>query len=178
MMNDEQINHEKMDHEQPAMPDHAPDRSDELAVEISNEQTAVEFDASTLRKAVERVLRDAGVSHGEVSIAVVDDATIHDLNARYLEHDWATDVLSFLLERDGSYLEGEIIVSAETAASSAERYGWRPQDELLLYVVHGTLHLLGYDDSTAEKLAEMRTMEQRCLEQFGLRPSYDDRPSL
>ena len=49
---------------------------------------------------------------------------------------------------DSDGLEGEVIVGAETALRTAPRYGWPPHDELLLYVVHGTLHLVGHDDRT------------------------------
>jgi probable rRNA maturation factor len=108
------------------------------------------------------------VGHAQLSIAIVDDATIHELNRRYLEHDYPTDVLSFTLERDNEHLEGEVIASAETAARSAADYGWSADDELLLYVVHGTLHLVGHDDGTPDERAVMRRLERRYLASFGL----------
>ena len=61
------------------------------------------------------ILADAGISTGMVSVAVVDDPAIHRLNREFLQHDYPTDVLSFLLERDGEHLEGEVIVSSDTA---------------------------------------------------------------
>ena len=67
----------------------------------------------------------------------MDDRTIQQLNRQYLDHDEPTDVLSFLLEREAERLEGEIVVSRDTAACSAPAYGWTPADELLLYVIHG-----------------------------------------
>ena len=141
-----------------------------LKIEIANEQDSLSVDAERLRQAALAVLRDAGVEASELSIAVVDDPTIHDLNRRFLEHDYPTDVLSFLLERDGSRLEGEIVVSADTATREAARLGWPAGDELLLYVVHGTLHLVGYDDVTDELRAEMRAAEKRHLTALGLQP--------
>jgi probable rRNA maturation factor len=71
-------------------------------------------------------------------------------------------------------LEGEIIVSAETAATAAQRFGWSSDDELLLYVVHGTLHLVGYDDTNPPARSEMRSKEQLYLAEFGLDPRYDE----
>jgi probable rRNA maturation factor len=103
----------------------------------------------------------------------VDDATIRPINARHLGHDYATDVLSFLLERTGDRLEGEVIVSAETAHRDAPRYHWTPADELLLYVIHGTLHLVGYDDLEPELKRRMRTQERLHLKEFGLIPNYE-----
>ncbi len=116
--------------------------------------------------------RDAGLREAQVSLAIVDDSTIHRLNRQFLNHDYATDVLSFLIERSADRLEGEVIASTDTAIRSAAQYGWAPADELLLYVIHGTLHLVGYDDLSPGPLAEMRERERACLKRFGLEPRY------
>ena len=118
-----------------------------------------ESDLQPLKTAALRILSDDGVSEGALSIAVVDDETIHELNRQYLQHDYHTDVLSFLLDREGGRLEGDIVVSWDTAARQAEEWGWNADDELLLYVVHGTLHLIGYDDHSDEDRAAMRAKE-------------------
>ena len=113
------------------------------------------------------MLRAAGVAHARISVALVDDETIARLNWRYLRHRGPADVLSFVLDdRDG--LEGEVVVGAETALRAAPKYGWLPHDELLLYVVHGMLHLVGYDDRTARQRAEMQRKEKEVLEEFGI----------
>ena len=62
----------------------------------------------------------------QVSIAVVDDPTIHELNRRFLQHDYPTDVLSFVLEQQDGRLEGEVIVSTDTAVAQAGEYGVQP----------------------------------------------------
>ncbi len=141
-----------------------------IEIAIANEQTSHPVDEAALESAARAILEQAGVQSAAVSIAVVDDPTIHELNRRYLQHDYPTDTLSFLLERDGDYLEGEVIVSADTAAESAARYHWRTSDELLLYVIHAVLHLVGYDDSTDQQRAEMRQQERRYLARYGLQP--------
>jgi len=66
-----------------------------------------------------------------------------------------------------------VIVSADTAMASAEKYGWRAHDELLLYVIHGCLHLTGHDDQTDDALATMRACEKKYLALFALTPRYD-----
>jgi probable rRNA maturation factor len=139
-----------------------------MLIEISNCQQALKFDVRRLERAVEAVLADARIDEAEVSIAVVDDAAIHALNRKYLAHDDATDVLSFVLERDARRLDAEVIVSSETAIRSAERVGWSAEDELLLYVIHGTLHLVGYDDGTPAERDVMRRQEAHYLAGFGL----------
>jgi probable rRNA maturation factor len=123
-----------------------------------------------LRQAVEAIFRESLIERATLSIAIVDDPTIHRLNRQYLDHDYPTDVLSFLLERDERGLEGEVIVSVDTAARRAVEFGWSTADELLLYVIHGTLHLVGYDDQTESTRAEMRAAERRMLTIFEIEP--------
>ncbi len=119
-------------------------------------------------QAVREILAEAGFTEGWVSVAIVDDATIHQLNRSYLQHDYPTDVLSFPLHREANRLEGEIIVSADTAAASAPGYGWSAAEELLLYLIHGTLHLVGHDDHAPEERRRMREAERACLARLGV----------
>ena len=151
----------------------------EITIELSNRQTSHRFDEAQLTSAVRLVIEDQHLAAASVSLAVVDEPAMHALNRRYLDHDFPTDVLSFVLERQADYLEGEIIVSADAAADSAARYGWSTADEMMLYVIHGALHLAGYDDSTAEQRARMRDLECGYLERFNLKPRYeeDQRPA-
>lgn len=141
-------------------------------IEISNRQSLLELDLQRLRAAVAAVLEEEGFETAAVNIAIVDDATIHDLNRRFLNHDEPTDVLSFPMG-DAEALEGDVIVSAETAIRSAARYDWPAADELLLYVIHGTLHLADYDDIDADARAKMRNRERHYLAALGLQPKYD-----
>ncbi len=145
-----------------------------LDIAIARQHPSADVDEKRLRHAVKAILTDAGITSGEVSIAVVDDARMHELNRRYLNHDYPTDVLSFVLAREGDSLEGQIIVSGDYAAREAVRYGWNADDELLLYTIHGTLHLAGYDDLNADAKREMREAERKYLTQFGLVPRYDE----
>jgi len=141
-------------------------------IEISNRQNLLAIDIKRLRGAVAAVLEEEGFENAAIDIAVVDDPTIHDLNRRFLNHDEPTDVLSFPMG-DSEGLEGDVIVSAETALRSAGRYDWPAADELLLYVIHGTLHLVGYDDIDDVSRAEMRSREKHYLAALGLHPKYD-----
>jgi len=147
-----------------------------FTIEIADEQSAHKFDHARLKRAVRSVLQDAGIRSAEISVAIVDDGRMRALNRQYLAHDYPTDVLSFVLDRDegtGS-LEGEVIVSADYAAREATRYGWTTDDELLLYVIHGCLHLVGHDDRTPECQTAMRAAEAKHLAAFGLTHRYND----
>ncbi|HVX11448.1 MAG TPA: rRNA maturation RNase YbeY [Pirellulales bacterium] len=139
-----------------------------LHIAITNDQDRLAIDADRLRAAVEGVLLAEGIRAGEISLAIVDDPTIHDLNRQWLNHDEPTDVLSFVLEESDGYREGEIIVSADTASSRAAEFGWTAEAELLLYVVHGALHLVGYDDKEPAKREVMRERERYHISRLGL----------
>ncbi|MBA3483853.1 MAG: rRNA maturation RNase YbeY [Pirellulales bacterium] len=148
-----------------------PERS--LRVLVANE-TAAAIDAERLESAVRLAFADSGYTWVEVSIAVVDDEMIHELNRQFLDHDYPTDVLSFALEDDPPRLEGEIVVSLDTADRCASEAGWSTDDELLLYVAHGALHLAGYGDKTPEDAAEMRAAEVDLLAKLGATVSPGD----
>lgn len=143
-----------------------------ITVHIADEQTRLPADHDRLRDAIRGVLAEAGIARAQISLALVDDPTIHELNRRFLEHDEPTDVLAFLLQRTGDRLDGEVVVSADTAAAAAPDYGWSAADELLLYVIHGALHLVGFDDHTPADLEAMRRREREHLARFGLEPRY------
>ncbi len=136
----------------------------------------------------QRVLAEEQVAAAELSIALVDNPRIHQLNREYLNHDYATDVLSFLLDCEpaeevgspqeqpptlrgqGKRLDGEVIVSTETAMEAAEKFGWSPEEELVLYLIHGILHLLGYDDLCRTEQTVMRSRERAMLTLFNITP--------
>lgn len=143
-------------------------------IDVANRQTALAIDEERIVHAVEMILTDASIVRAEVSVAIVDDPTMHELNRRYLDHDYPTDVLSFVLDCAPGELEGEVVVGAETARAAAPEFGLTQNDELLLYVVHGTLHLVGYDDAADDDRAEMRRRERQCLARFGIQPSGEE----
>lgn len=139
-----------------------------LRVLVADKQTSLTIDEARLIAAVESVLVDSSYLSASISVAVVDDPTIHALNVEFLAHDYPTDVLSFVLEDSPEGLEGELIVSADTAIREAAEAGWPALDELLLYAIHGALHLVGYCDKQAEQRAEMLSAELKHLRQLGV----------
>jgi probable rRNA maturation factor len=137
-----------------------------ISVAIADRQTSLVVDRGRLRRAVRAALAGSPVGQARISLALVDDPTIARLNHRYLRHEGPTDVLSFLLDEGPGLLEAEVVVSAETARREAPRYGKTPHDELLLYVVHGVLHLAGYDDRSAAGRRRMSARQQAVLKQI------------
>lgn len=145
-----------------------------LQIQVANQQTAHPVDRGALKQAVKHVVGASGILAADVSVAVVDDQAMHELNRQFLQHDYPTDVLSFSLSDTADPLEGEIVVSADTAARQAAAYGWQAADELLLYVVHGALHLIGHSDKGAEESAAMRAREAEVIDALGIRRSPTD----
>lgn len=142
---------------------------DELQIHIADHQSRLKIDRVLLRRAVRQVLADYGFRRGVLTVALVGDRAIRRLNRLFLGEDEPTDVLSFPLEKAPDAVEGEIIVSTETACREAARYANDPMAELLLYVIHGALHLVGLDDVRARDRAKMRQAEKRYLRLFGLK---------
>lgn len=110
-----------------------------------------------------------------LSVVVVDDAAIQEVNARMLGHDWPTDVITFPWSEQ-PHLEGELMLSVETARREAAARGHEAADELALYAVHGVLHLLGHDDEKPAGRRRMRAAERRWLRRLGRAPVFR-RPS-
>ena len=113
------------------------------------------------------VARRQGVRLDEADVAVVGAGEMAWLNERYARHAGCTDVLSFDLTGPGAGgLAAQIIVCADMAAAEAEKRNTSPRRELLLYVVHGLLHLMGHDDTTAGAAAAMHAREGELLDAF------------
>jgi probable rRNA maturation factor len=123
-------------------------------------------DRRLLRSRAARVLQALSRTRSELSIALVDDATIAGLNSRYRGESRATDVLSFSLlegedkDRSGNLL-GDVVISVETAARQARRAHRGLDAEIARLLIHGTLHLLGYDHQTDDEARTMRAEERR-----------------
>jgi probable rRNA maturation factor len=138
-------------------------------ISIAVPQEIVPIDRGRMREAVRAVLGGEDVADYEISLAFVDDSTIHRLNQRYLQHDEPTDVLSFpLSEPNAAKLSGELVLGVEVATEQAAARGHDVGDELTLYVIHGLLHLCGYDDHDDADRAAMRERERYYLRQLGL----------
>jgi probable rRNA maturation factor len=98
-----------------------------------------------LTEAVEKTLDSEGVEEGEIAVVFLRDGPIRALNRDWLGHDRVTDVLSFPLHDPGAPPFGDVYVGLEQAKRQAKKYGVSRDEELVRLVVHGTLHILGYD---------------------------------
>ena len=155
-------------------------------IEIANSLDCLSIDESFLGEVARRTLETEEVAAAEISLALVDHATIRRLNKQYLKHDEQTDVLSFLFNCDetataaepvprgrGRRIDGEVIVNTELAREVAGRFGLSARDEVVLYLVHGLLHLMGYDDCTQSEKQLMRSRERAVLQLWNLKAGAD-----
>ena len=133
-----------------------------------------------LRRCCNAVLREENFPvSAEISVRIVDNASIRELNREYREIDRETDVLSFPLCEAGEYEEnpatklcllGDIVISAEKAHAQAKEYGHSFQREIAFLTVHSMLHLLGYDhEAGGIEAVHMREKEEKVLTELGLK---------
>jgi probable rRNA maturation factor len=148
----------------------------DISVEVAPRFRSV-VDEAWLRDAVARVLAAEGVSGGEVGVVVTGDAAVRDLNRRYRGEDAPTDVLSFALREDAgefvlppgeSTRLGDVVISLPAARRQAKQAGHSLERELALLLVHGLLHLLGYDHAVEAEERAMRSREVALLTSLGV----------
>jgi probable rRNA maturation factor len=142
-----------------------------IRVAIACQRVRTRLTRPWLRRLVQTVLRGEGVAEADIGIAVVNDATIAAIHRRFFDDPSATDVISFPLSdtADGGPLAGEIVVSVETAAREAKRRGHPGKAEVALYVIHGLLHLCGYEDRTKKGRSRFRERERHYLARLAIR---------
>ncbi len=125
-----------------------------------------------LRKVAERVLSDLGEDDSELSISIVGDRSIRRINREYLQKDRSTNVISFSLQ-EGEFggvnpsALGDVVISADTAAREAEEGDITFEERLYFLLLHGILHLTGYDHERSGEI-EAHRMEVKEQEIFGI----------
>lgn len=153
----------------------------DVAIEVEfpdSDPESVSSLVTAIRHAVKAAAESRGFHRGRVGVLVTDDQTIREINERHLQHDYPTDVISFTYSRSRHAVEGELVVSLCTARAEAPDVGWDWRSELLLYVVHGTLHICGLEDSDDRQRREMRAAERAVMSQLGMVDPSSSGPAL
>lgn len=138
-----------------------------MSVTVTRDVEGCEVSDAQLVAAVEAALEYGGEAGREVSLALVADPTLAELHERFLGDPSPTDVMSFHLGDDAGQW-GEVVVSVDRARAEAAERGLPFERELVLYAVHGTLHLCGFDDHEDDDVAAMRAAEAAVLDRLGL----------
>ncbi len=147
-----------------------------MKISVSNLQDAYPIKKNRVRDVVRDVMRREGAgidvnvdvdADVELSIAFVDKEEITRLNEKFLGHKGPTDVLSFPIDTNGGRLGGEVVVCPPVAVEFAAESKTDVEGEIMLYVVHGLLHLLGYTDSNGKSAKKMHRLEKEILTGLG-----------
>ena len=121
------------------------------------------FKNKTLNNRWLRLVAESEIKRiGDISIIFCSDNYILDINQRYLQHDYFTDIITFDY-CEGDKLSGDLFISIDSVKENAMEYGSEFSDELNRVIVHGILHLIGYDDHTEEDVKVMRSKEDYYL---------------
>lgn len=121
------------------------------------------FKSKTLNNRWLRLVAESEIKRiGDISIIFCSDNYILDINQKYLQHDYFTDIITFDY-CEGDKLSGDLFISIDSVKENAMEYGSEFSDELNRVIVHGILHLIGYDDHTEEDIAMMRKKENYYL---------------
>lgn len=134
---------------------------------------------SVLRRHLPKAHRLLRSSVKELSVALVGDAKMSELHGRFMGIAGPTDVLTFPLEHDGRgrCVSGEVVVCVPEARRQAKERGIRAENEVLLYAIHGMLHLSGFDDRTAADYRTMHRTEDRILTELGVGATFHAEPA-
>ena len=147
-----------------------------MTISIQNRQKLLTVDVGRVRRSLKRLLKELGFKDSEVSLLLVDDDQIREINKNYLQRDRPTNVISFAMT-EGAFgdvhpeILGDIILSVETAARDALACDIDFMDEVEFLLIHGLLHLLGYNHENVES-RESKKMKKLERELFFLRRHY------
>ena len=138
-----------------------------LDIQITNDSTFA-IDEEAIRQLISHTCRKYPLTDADISIAVTNDKGISLVHCEFMNDDSITDVISFnLTEPDEPVKTFEIVVNADLAVRCAARDGTEAKSELMLYILHGLLHNIGFDDLNAEEFNIMHTIENEILEELG-----------
>jgi len=141
-----------------------------MEVTVQDRQKNQRISPRDVRRIAERILGALGLRDRELSVLLVDDDEIRELNRRYLGRDRPTNVIAFPMEGPHPRPLGDVVISTETAEREAEEGGISLEEEVALLLAHGILHLLGYDHERGPEEARRMEEEEERLVKVALSP--------
>jgi probable rRNA maturation factor len=134
-----------------------------LQISVFNNSSFKYLPRTKVIKAIENLLRKEKVRKAEINIVYIKNDEIKKLNRKYLKHNRVTDVIAFPLNVESDFIEGEIYIGIEVAKEQSKFYKVSLTNEILRLALHGTLHLIGYDDSTKDDKKIMHKLENKYI---------------
>ena len=145
-------------------------------ISVRQEAKRYKVSHSRVQKLTGNILKHLSVSAAELDILLVSDSTIRKINRKLLKHDWTTDVISIgekgTVPKRGlspKLIQGNLVISLDTTARQAKEYGNDFFYELMFYICHGILHILGWQDSTAAQRKKMWKKQEQILKTLKVR---------
>lgn len=141
-------------------------------VNLLKQDITIKVNSEEVKKITGKILSSINLSGSSVNILFTSNKRIRALNRRYLRKNYSTDVMAFgagdlYQTRPEKSLLGDIVISVEKAASNAKKYGKTFKEEMYLYIIHGILHLTGYNDNNRDEIRMMRKKENELLQKIG-----------
>ena len=129
-----------------------------MEVFFHKEGVSLNLDFNKLEKWIKKALKHFKYKKAELGVIFCDDNYLKKINVKYLNHDFFTDVISFDYS-ENKIIKGDVFVSVDRVKENASRFGVSFNDELFRVIIHGVLHLCGFNDKTVEEKKEMRKQE-------------------
>ena len=146
-----------------------------MDITVSNKQKKMDIKTAGIKASARKILNALEFPEAELSVMITDDDGIQELNRDYLNRDRPTNVISFPMQ-EGDYGDvnpnvlGDVVLSVETVARDAEALGYDLLEMLDFYLIHGILHLIGYDhEGAADEAAQMEAKTRELFEALGHR---------
>lgn len=119
----------------------------------------------SVKKWIKTIIENFGYKTGNISIIFCSDNFILEYNIKFLNHNYFTDIITFNYN-ESNKISGDLFISIETVKKNADIYNVTENQEILRVIIHGVLHLLGFNDQQDEDILEMRKQESAALEQY------------
>lgn len=138
-----------------------------MKINIYNSQKSIKISKRSIQKQIKAVLQSENVNCDELSLYLIDEKSIKKLHKDFFNDDTSTDCISFPIDSPEEFhnysILGEVFVCPEVAIRYSKEHDISSYDETTLYIIHGLLHLLGYDDISEKDKTTMRKKEKKCM---------------
>jgi probable rRNA maturation factor len=118
-----------------------------------------------IKKWIKNVIESFDRKAGNISIIFCNDSFLLEYNQKYLQHNYFTDIITFNYN-ESNKISGDLFLSVDTIKSNSFEYNVTEEEEFLRVIIHGVLHLIGFNDHTDEEISQMRLMEKKSLELY------------
>ena len=129
-------------------------------------EKGIRIDKNVVDKLIEKLQKQLDFSIESLELNFVGSETIMEINKNYLDHKTSTDIITFNYSEENDSFDAEIFISLPDAQENSKKYGVTIDNELGRLIIHGLLHLLGYDDTIASKKKKMKILENELVEKY------------